>query len=584
MGLSTLFSLLQLGKYWWVLPFVIAQAGTIPVTSYIFGRLATSLNNTDVFITNIIYASIVLFGSIAANLIGGFIIQFGAEYRVSMLRKKIMKELLKKSSDFFESRNTGSLNATILSDTNMMLAACSNILPEIIRAFFVFAWSCVFVALVKWYFFAILFGEAIIVCLISVFLGKRVSKFNRRKLGFDKGFAATQSEVVSHWKTIKIFNIKEYFLNKSDNALRKSRKADRVIVTSSQLGASFYSLLTSGVAILYALWGQSLYLQGEITIGDLTVLWSSATTVQFSIRTFAGKLTDLMAVSAAADSIVATMDFSEQNETEEGTEISGSSWGLKLSNLVFKHQSLGVPTLKGLDMEIHPNSMTAIVGPSGAGKSTTINLILKMVSSYEGDILVNDTNLRDVSNTCYYNGIGYVPQDLSIFDGTIEDNIRFGKIDCSMEDIEEACEQANIHNFVLSLPEGYKTIVGERGFRLSGGQKQRIAVARALVKKPKLLIFDEATSSLDTTSERKIQESVERLSKSITTIVVAHRLSTIKKADKIYVLNEGLVVEHGSWDQLVKMDGVFASLVQAQNAVKQATLNFANRQRSSTVC
>jgi ATP-binding cassette subfamily B protein len=227
------------------------------------------------------------------------------------------------------------------------------------------------------------------------------------------------------------------------------------------------------------------------------------------------------------------------------------------------------PILKDVDFSIRPGQKLAIVGPSGAGKSTLARLLFRFYDVSEGRILINGQDIRDVSQQSLRAVIGIVPQDTVLFNDSIYHNISYANIDASRDDVIRAAQLAHIDEFIQSLPDGYETIVGERGLKLSGGEKQRVAIARAVLKNPKILIFDEATSSLDSQSERAILEALREVASNHTTMVIAHRLSTIVDADQILVLDNGRIVEQGNHAELLKHDGAYKHLWQLQQKEQQ---------------
>jgi ABC-type multidrug transport system fused ATPase/permease subunit len=239
---------------------------------------------------------------------------------------------------------------------------------------------------------------------------------------------------------------------------------------------------------------------------------------------------------------------------------------LSFNNVVFSYPSRKeITVLKGLSFEAKAGEKVAIVGPSGAGKSTIASLILRFYDAQEGELLFDGIRADQYALTDIRNQVAIVPQDVILFGGTIRENIAYGKIGASDEEITAAAEKANAHHFIKGLPEEYDTLVGERGIKLSGGQRQRIAIARALLKDPAILILDEATSSLDSESERLVQEALEILMKNRTSIIIAHRLSTIREADKIVVLEKGTVIESGTHEELLKNEeGLYRYLSQLQ--------------------
>jgi ATP-binding cassette subfamily B protein len=222
------------------------------------------------------------------------------------------------------------------------------------------------------------------------------------------------------------------------------------------------------------------------------------------------------------------------------------------------------PVLKDLDFTIEPREMVGLVGKSGAGKSTIINLVCRLYDPNEGAVLIDDSDLRKVKHDDLRRQIGVVLQETFLFNGTIYDNITYARPDASREDVIESCIAANAHEFIVQKPDGYDTEVGERGNRLSGGEKQRIAIARAILRDPAILILDEATSSVDTETEQKIQEALENLTRDRTTIAIAHRLSTLRNCSRLFVVDDGSLVEVGTHEELMEKQGVFYDLVRKQ--------------------
>jgi ABC-type multidrug transport system fused ATPase/permease subunit len=241
---------------------------------------------------------------------------------------------------------------------------------------------------------------------------------------------------------------------------------------------------------------------------------------------------------------------------------------VKFDNVHFSYPSRSeVAVLKGVDLETLPGQQIALVGPSGAGKSTIVSLLLQFYKADQGRIVFDDLDAMDIPLSQLRQQMAIVPQDVMLFGGTIRENIAYGMPDATDEQIKDAAINANAHEFISNFPEGYQTVVGERGIKLSGGQRQRIAIARAILKDPVILILDEATSSLDSASESLVQEALENLMKNRTSFVIAHRLSTVRNADRIYVLDKGMVTESGTHQDLMEMpDGLYRSLSKLQFA------------------
>ena len=226
--------------------------------------------------------------------------------------------------------------------------------------------------------------------------------------------------------------------------------------------------------------------------------------------------------------------------------------------------------LSHVSFEVKPGEMIAFVGPSGAGKSTVASLLPRFYDATNGSITIDGQDIRKVTLDSLREQVGIVPQETVLFNGSVYDNILYGRLDATREEVEAAAKAANAHDFIMQLPNGYETMLGDRGMNISGGQRQRISIARAILKNPQILILDEATSALDTESERVVQEALDRLMVGRTSFVIAHRLSTIKNADKIMVLEKGQLIEQGTHDELMAMDGLYAHLYKIQYRSKEA--------------
>jgi ATP-binding cassette subfamily B protein len=253
-------------------------------------------------------------------------------------------------------------------------------------------------------------------------------------------------------------------------------------------------------------------------------------------------------------------DVVDNSDAKDLPEIKGR---VEFQNVFYAYKP-GEPALRNINFEARPGQLIALVGPSGAGKSTMIGMLARLYDATKGKVLIDGHDVRDVTLNSLRKQIAFVTQESYMFHSTIKENMLFAREDATQEEIEDACRKAFIHDLIMSFPEGYDTIAGERGHRLSGGERQRMAIARAIIKNPRILVLDEATSHLDSQSEAYVQRALEELMVGRTTIVIAHRLSTILAADKILVLSKGRVVEQGSHDELLRKGGVYAGLYHTQ--------------------
>ncbi|MGN1176950.1 MAG: ABC transporter ATP-binding protein, partial [Roseburia sp.] len=255
-------------------------------------------------------------------------------------------------------------------------------------------------------------------------------------------------------------------------------------------------------------------------------------------------------------------------DADDAVELKNVTGDITFENVSFCYEDSTEPVLSNINLNVKAGSYMALVGSSGAGKSTLCSLIPRFYDVTDGSIKIDGKDIRSVTLKSLRNQIGIVQQDVYLFVGTVFDNIRYGKPDATKEEVIEAAKNANAHDFIMSLPNGYETDIGQRGIKLSGGQKQRLSIARVFLKNPPILIFDEATSALDNESEKVVQESLETLAKNRTTFVIAHRLSTIKNAEKILVLTENGIEEEGTHEQLLEQGGIYEKLYMMQFAEK----------------
>lgn len=349
-------------------------------------------------------------------------------------------------------------------------------------------------------------------------------------------------------------------------------KQNQANFAASRKNAQLTATLSPAVELLAAmgftiiLWfGGYEVIRGNMTPGELIAFFTLALMTVNPLKSLSNLSHTVQRALAAADRITALLDVEpEIRESQHAVRLSPNTPGaVEFRNVSFAYEP-GVPVLWNINLRIEPGQVVALVGPSGAGKSTLVDLIPRFYDPTAGEVIIDGYNVKDLTLASLRGAIGIVPQETRLFAGTIRENILYGDLEASEEAVISAAKAANAHNFIMELDNGYDTLIGENGVGLSGGQKQRIAIARAILKNPRILILDEATSALDTESEALVQEALQRLMKNRTTVVIAHRLSTIKQADRIVVLNKGRIVEQGTHDELLAQRGIYHSLYQVQ--------------------
>lgn len=380
-----------------------------------------------------------------------------------------------------------------------------------------------------------------------------------------------------NYETVKYFGNEQFEAGRYDEALQRYERASVISKTSlSLLNIGQALIIGVGLTIIVLMAGRDV-VSGQMTIGDFVMvntfliqLYIPLNFLGFVYREIKQSLVDM-------ESMFHLLDTNEEiRDKPDAAPLKAGDGAVEFDNVSFGYDSRrGV--LKNVSFKVAPGKKIAIVGPSGAGKSTVGRLLFRFYEADGGAIRIDGQDIRDVQQVSLRREIGVVPQDSVLFNDTIYYNIAYGRPDATPTEVEEAAKLAAVHEFVMASPDGYQTIVGERGLKLSGGEKQRVAIARTILKGPRILLFDEATSALDTRTEREIQTALQLVSRDRTTLVIAHRLSTVIDADEIIVLNEGEVAERGRHGDLIAQDGIYAAMWrEQQQAARRAELSEGN--------
>ena len=365
---------------------------------------------------------------------------------------------------------------------------------------------------------------------------------------------------------VKLFTNEKYEYEKYEKANQRMVKLNiKESLVGRWFGVVINTLTTIGPMLIYFVGGLLMIkYDRDLTVGDISVMVALLSRMYMPVNMLLNIQVEVTRSMALFTRIFEYFDMPvEIKNSPDAITPSSVKGTLKFDNVHF-HYIKEKPVLKGISFELKEGKSIAIVGPSGAGKSTIINLIPRIYDVVDGQILLDGMDIRKLDLSFLRKNVGMVTQDTYLFNGTIRDNLLYAKFDATEDEIKKACIKANIHEFIMAQPEGYDTIVGNRGLKLSGGEKQRLSIARVILKDPAILIFDEATSSLDSISENLIQEAIEPLIKQRTSIVIAHRLSTIMAVDEILVISDGHVVEKGTHNELVSRGGIYSELYETQ--------------------
>ena len=403
-----------------------------------------------------------------------------------------------------------------------------------------------------------------IAALFSRKIGKRMGKAVTTFLTISEVFTKYLSEILKATQVIKIFQKEKDELKNLSNVI--SSRTDTIVkMERTRLGAGPIMETITGIAIAIVVFTGGLQsIAGQIEIGQFFSFLTALMLAYQPVRALASVNIGIQEGLTAAERIYKLLDNKDFITNKEGSkEFQITNAGVKLKNLSFKYSD-GTQALKNINATINGGTKVALVGPSGGGKSTFINLIPRFYDPQEGCVEIDSQNIKDVTIQSLRRHIAMVSQDVVLFDDTVKANIAYGNIEASDKEILEASKLANCHEFIEDLQNKYETLIGENGVKLSGGQKQRISIARAILKKSSIILLDEATSSLDTESEKKVQDAINNLTQSKTTIIIAHRLSTINKVDKIFVIKDGELIEEGSHRSLIDNSIMYKKLYEQQ--------------------
>ena len=495
-----------------------------------------------------------------------------AEKSLADIRRDTYFRMITLPMNFFANRRVGELNSRISADLSQIQDTITTTIAEMVRQIILLIGGITLLIIisVKLTLFNLSILPVIVVA--AVFFGKAIRKISRSAQDKLAESNTVVEETLQGISNVKAFGNEAYEANRYDKSLREVVKIALRGATYRGGFASFIIFCLFG-AIMGVMWyGASLVQDGSLNVSDLLAYMLYSVFVGAAMGSFPELYANVQKAIGASERVLEILDEkSEAISTNAADNVTKQKifGNLAFNNIEFAYPSRKeITVLKGISFEANAGEKIAIVGPSGAGKSTIAGLILKFYDAQKGEILFDGKPSDEYALTDIRNQVAIVPQDVILFGGTILENIAYGKLDASKDEIIKAAQQANAHRFIIGFPEGYDTVVGERGVKLSGGQRQRIAIARALLKDPAILILDEATSSLDSESERLVQEALEVLMKGRTSIIIAHRLSTIREADKIIVLDHGKIAESGSHLELMQNEnGLYKHLSTLQYEV-----------------
>lgn len=519
---------------------------------------------------------------IAASIIAIFIVRglfwYGQNYLMSYvgqsviidIRAAVFKKLQRLSVSFYDKNKTGTIMSYVTNDVNALQSAMVENTIEMITEGFILIGSVVAMIYLDWRLTLFTVCTFPVVLWFMEFFGKKIRKTGGRIQECTADITSVLQEFVASVRVIKSFVREDYEVDRFDVENKANFRAN---MKNAQLMATLTPVveLVAAIGVTMIIWyGGNNVINGTITAGSLVAFLTYAVNISNPIKRLTRVIGNIQKALAAAQRVFMIIDMPEEiAESRDAKQLPEVSGKVEFQNVSFAYNDKG-NVITDLSFSVKPGEVIAIVGPSGAGKSTIANLLPRFYDVNKGDIKIDGHSVREVTLDSLREQVGIVPQETMLFNGSVYNNILYGRLDATKEEIEAAAKAANAHDFIMQLTDGYETKLGDRGVNLSGGQRQRIAIARAILKNPRILILDEATSALDTESERVVQEALDRLMVGRTSFVIAHRLSTVKNADKILVLEKGNLVESGTHDELLALDGLYAHLYKIQYRNKEA--------------
>ena len=492
---------------------------------------------------------------IAASIIAIFVVRglfwYGQNYLMSYvgqsviidIRAAVFKKLQRLSVSFYDKNKTGTIMSYVTNDVNALQSAMVENTIEMITEGFILIGSVVAMIYLDWRLTLFTVCTFPVVLWFMEFFGKKIRKTGGRIQECTADITSVLQESVASARVIKSFVREDYEVDRFDVENRANFRAN---MKNAQLMATLTPVveLVAAIGVTMIIWyGGNNVINGTITAGSLVAFLTYAVNISNPIKRLTRVIGNIQKALAAAQRVFMIIDMPEEiAESRDAKQLPEVSGKVEFQNVSFAYDDKG-NVITDLSFSVKPGEVIAIVGPSGAGKSTIGNLLPRFYDVNKGDIKIDGHSVREVTLDSLREQVGIVPQETMLFNGSVYNNILYGRLDATKEEIEAAAKAANAHDFIMQLTDGYETKLGDRGVNLSGGQRQRIAIARAILKNPRILILDEATSALDTESERVVQEALDRLMVGRTSFVIAHRLSTVKNADKILVLEKGNLVE-----------------------------------------
>lgn len=500
----------------------------------------------------------------AFSFFGNYHLEWVGERVITDLRKKVYRHLHRLGFRFFAERRLGEITSRLTNDVGSIRTALTDSLPQLLTISFSLIGSVALMVMLNWRLSSVILVTVPFVTIATRYFGLKIRHLSRGIQDELADSTAVAEDALGAVRLVKAFVREDYEVNRYQDAVEKLfTTARRKVVLTQLFWAGVGTLFMSALVIIFWYGGKEV-LAGRLTAGDLVAFIIYALNISRAINQSSRLYTAVNTAAGASERIFELLDETpEISDSENAQPVKNMKGQVTLDDLWFAYENKR-NVLKGITFEGKAGETIALVGPSGAGKTTLLNLLPRFYDPQRGSILIDGIDIRDFKVKSLREHISLVPQEIHLFGTSIKENILYGKLDATDEEIIRAARDANAHEFIMETEHGYDSLIGERGVKLSGGQRQRLAIARAILKNPAILLLDEATSSLDSESEVQVQEALFRLMQNRTTFVIAHRLSTVQHADRILVLDEGKIVEAGTHTELIEQKGLYSHLYELQ--------------------